>query len=84
MVECGRPTSLAINRGPQPVRSRTAQIAACSCAGSIAGLVRGRDERSSKQLSDWRSAGLADRHRQTHLWTVDLTTFEAAAAASNV
>ena len=86
MVECGLAMSgsSASRRGLQPVRSRRAQILAASSAGTWFGLVRGRDGRSSKQASVRRSSSLARRQRVTHSQQVDLATFEAAAAASNV
>jgi hypothetical protein len=83
-VECTSSTSEAINLGPQPVRRRSSQTRSWSAAGSSLGLRLGREERSSRHTSEVRSAGLAARQRPTQVWTVDLATFEAAAAASNV
>jgi hypothetical protein len=83
-VACGIATSVAISRGPQPVRARTAQTRSWSPSERSRGERRGREERSSKQASDARSSVLAARHRATQQWAVDFATFEAAAAASNV
>jgi len=68
----------------QPVRSRSSQIRAASSAGTCRGLLFGRLDRSSKQVSDARSAGAACRQRRTHSQTVDFETFAQAAAWANV
>jgi hypothetical protein len=85
-VECERATSgsSASRLGLQPVRRRRSQINAASSAGTWFGLRRGREGRSARQASVRRSSALARRHRATHVQQVDLATFEAAAAASNV
>jgi hypothetical protein len=45
-VECGRPTTPAIRRGPQPVWRRASQMRSWSAAESMRGERRGRLERS--------------------------------------
>jgi len=70
--------------GLQPVRRRRSQISSASVAGTWLGLWAGREQRSARQLRSRRSLSPAARQRRTHSQQVDLATFEAAAAASNV
>jgi hypothetical protein len=86
MVECARAISgsSANRRGLHPVCSRNARMRAASASGTCVGECCGRLERSSRHANDSRSAGLAARHRWTHVQTVEVETFAQAADWANV